>query len=67
MQAVTLRCPSTECEGGVCEVYHSLCVGCYINEGEVYMRVQTSGMPKRCIGGRDSEFRLLDFSVKFQL
>jgi len=30
------------------------------------MRVQTSGMPKRCIGGRDSDYRLLDFSVKFQ-
>ena len=43
-----------------------LCVTCFTdNLGQVFMRVQTSGLPNRCIGGEESDFRLIDFSVAF--
>ena len=43
-----------------------LCVTCFTdNLGQVFMRVQTSGLPNRCIGGQESDFRLIDFSVVF--
>jgi hypothetical protein len=46
-------------------LYHMLCVTCSEKDGTVFMRVQTSGLPKRCIGGVDSDFRLVDFSVAY--
>ncbi len=47
-------------------MYHMLCVTCSEKgDGSVHMRVQTSGLPKRCIGGLDSDFRLVDFSVAY--
>lgn len=29
------------------------------------MRVQTTSLPKRCLGGKGSDYRLIDFSVEF--
>ncbi len=66
MKPVTVKC---DCAGGnLCEMYHMLCVTCFTEKGggqQVFMRVQTSGLPKRCIGGQESDFRLIDFSVAF--
>lgn len=63
--AVSIKCPSPDCAGGQCPIVHMTCVSCFQEGSQVYVRVQTSGLPRRCIGGRGSNFRLVDFTVKF--
>jgi len=52
--AVSLKCPSPDCAGGQCPLVHMTCVSCFQEGSEVYARVQ--GLPRRCIGGRGSNF-----------
>jgi hypothetical protein len=67
MKPVTVKCQCGSAPSYYeCDLFHMLCVTCYLDDqDEVRMRVQASGLPNRCIGGQESDFRLIDFSVAF--
>ncbi|TNV77359.1 hypothetical protein FGO68_gene3344 [Halteria grandinella] len=66
LNATALKCPSTSCPGqDHCDLMHALCVTCYEQDSKVYMRLQTTSLPNRCIGGKGSDYRLMDFSIEF--